>query len=108
MHAICCECGTRLEREPGYFLGSAYINYGITAGFSSLTYVVLHIGLGCSNRVVIPGLMAFCLIFPLLFFRYARSLWLSLDCFFDPVGAQQVRLSSQRKESRDELPNIGP
>ncbi|MCH2203431.1 MAG: DUF983 domain-containing protein [Fuerstiella sp.] len=107
MHCVCSECGTRLEREPGYFLGSTYINYGITAGFSTLTYVLLHIGLGWSNRVVMSGLMAFCLIFPLIFFRYARSLWLALDCFFDPLGAQQVILTSRRSESRDELSNIG-
>jgi hypothetical protein len=28
--------------------------------------------------------MAFCLLFPLWFFRYARSLWLGLDYYFDP------------------------
>jgi len=100
MHPACSECGTRQEREPGYFQDSTYINYGVTAGFSTLPYVLLHIGLGWSNRVVMPD-------FPLIFFRYARSLWLALDCFFDPLGAQQVMLSSRRSESRDELSNIG-
>jgi hypothetical protein len=33
--------------------------------------------------------LAFCLLFPLWFFRYARSLWLALDCYFDPQGARE-------------------
>jgi len=107
MNAVCDECGTRLERDPGYFLGSAYINYGITAGLTTITYVVLHFGFDWSNRILMPGLMAFCLVFPLIFFRYARSLWLALDCFFDRVGAQQAIAGSQQSESRREVPNNG-
>lgn len=30
------------------------------------------------------GLTAFCVLFPLWFFRYARSLWLGFDQYFDP------------------------
>lgn len=117
MNQQCGVCGTRLERDGGYFLGSTYINYGLTAGLTTVSYVLLHFGLGISNQVLMPGLMAFCLIFPLVFFRYARSLWLSLDCFFDRAGAQQMIASSQRTErgpansgpaeSRPEVSNNG-
>ena len=31
MHPTCPHCGIKYEREPGFFLGSIYINYGITA-----------------------------------------------------------------------------
>jgi len=107
MNSVCGECGTKLEREPGYFLGSTYINYGITATLCTVTYVVLHFGFGWPNTVLMPGLMAFVVIFPLVFFRYARSMWLSLDCFFDRVGAQQVIAESQQPESHRELTNNG-
>jgi uncharacterized protein (DUF983 family) len=107
MNSTCEECGTRLEREPGYFLGSTYINYGVTAGLTTVTYVLLHFGLGWPNHVLMPALMSFCLVFPLVFFRYARSLWLALDCFFDRVGARQVIQDSQQSESRREVPNNG-
>lgn len=100
MNTTCDSCGVRLEREPGYFLGSTYINYGVTAGLTTLAYVVLHFGVGWSNRLLMPGLMAFCLVFPLVFFRYARSLWLSLDCFFDRIGARQAIARSRSPESR--------
>jgi hypothetical protein len=64
MHESCDHCGLRYQREPGYFLGSIYFNYGLTA------------------PIVWP-LALFCLLFPLWFFRYARSLWLGFDHFFD-------------------------
>ncbi len=107
MNSTCDECGTRFEREPGYFLGSTYINYGITAGLTTVAYVTLHFAFGLPNRVLMPALMSFCVVFPLVFFRYARSLWLALDCFFDRMGAQQVIKSSQQSESRREVPNNG-
>ena len=63
MNSVCAYCHTRLEREPGYFLGSTYINYGITAGLTTVSYVVLHFAFGWPNRVVMPGLVTFCVIF---------------------------------------------
>ncbi|GIX48111.1 MAG: hypothetical protein KatS3mg131_2322 [Candidatus Tectimicrobiota bacterium] len=29
MHERCSACGLRFAREPGYFLGAMYINYGV-------------------------------------------------------------------------------
>ena len=31
MHAACQQCGRKYERAPGFFLGSIYFNYGVTA-----------------------------------------------------------------------------
>jgi uncharacterized protein (DUF983 family) len=107
MNSVCEHCETQLERDPGYFLGSTYINYGVTASLTTVTYVLLHFGFGWSNQILMPGLMVFCVFFPLVFFRYARSLWLALDCFFDRLGAQQVIAASQQSESRREVPNKG-
>ena len=91
MNASCGDCEFRFEREPGYYLGSTYINYGVTALLATLTYVVLLFGFGLEKEVLLPGLLTFCVIFPLVFFRFARSLWLSLDCFFDRAGAAEAQ-----------------
>ena len=96
MNPACSSCGFRFERPAGYFLGSTYINYGVTAVTTTFSYVVMNFGLGWSKEVLLPGLLAFCLIFPLVFFRFARSLWLSLDCFFDRVGASEAMSDSRR------------
>ena len=84
MHDECDGCGLKYERAPGYFLGSIYINYGVTALTMSFSYIFFHIVLGYENRTVLPPILAFCLLFPAIFVRYARSFWLALDCYFDP------------------------
>lgn len=87
MHERCSSCDLKYERAPGYFLGSAYINYGATALLVTAFYVISRYVLGYENRQVLPLLLTFCVLFPLLFFRHARSLWLSLDTICDPEGS---------------------
>ena len=41
MHGECLHCGAKLEREPGFFLGSIYFNYGLTALIVGVTYPLL-------------------------------------------------------------------
>lgn len=91
MEKTCQRCGFRFERDPGYFLGSTYINYGLTTLLTTWTYIVLHFVIGIGKGWLIPGLATFCVIFPVVFFRYARSLWLSFDCYFDRTGALEQR-----------------
>jgi len=82
MHTHCPGCNLKYERAPGYFLGSTYINYGLTA----VLYVALHFGIRFDNRTLSRPLAAMCVLVPLYNFRYARSLWLAIDCYFDVAG----------------------
>ena len=94
MRDRCTACGFLFEREPGYFLGSTYINYGMTTLLTTWSYIVLHFVFSIDKKWLIPPLATFCVIFPLVFFRYARSLWLSFDCYFDRTGAWEQREKS--------------
>jgi len=78
MHDHCPSCGLKLEPEPGFYLGSIYANYAVTVLTASAAFVLLVFGAGFSKDSVIWECVAFTLIFPLWFFRYARSIWLSL------------------------------
>ena len=91
MKTTCERCGFRFERDPGYFLGSTYINYGLTTFLTTWSYIAVRFVMGIEQRWLIPGLATFCIIFPLVFFRYARSLWLAFDCYFDRTGALEMR-----------------
>lgn len=84
MHEKCDVCGLPFQPQPGYYLGAIYINYGLTALLVSVTFVSLFLGFDVSPDVLLWPLVAFCLVFPLWFFRYARSLWRSFDEYFDP------------------------
>ena len=83
MREKCAHCGLKYEREPGYFLGSIYINYGLTAFLTSVGWVTLRFAYGIESRWLAVAFGAFCVLFPMLFFRYARALWLAMHCRFD-------------------------
>ena len=83
MNNRCEKCEFTYEREPGYFLGSSYINYGWTAISMTVAYVFFHFTLGLPNYYVMPPLVTYSVVFPIFFHRYARALWLAFDCYFD-------------------------
>ena len=85
MHPSCSRCALTFEREQGYFVGAIYINYAATtliaiAGFLMLDYFT---PISLSQQLLLWG--AFAILFPLFFFRYSRSLWLSVDYLFTPA-----------------------
>jgi len=84
MYPRCQVCNLRFEREQGYFLGAIYINYAITVmimlmGFFILDYVA---EISLASQIILWS--AFGVLFPMFFYRYSKSLWLSIDCIFDP------------------------
>jgi uncharacterized protein (DUF983 family) len=91
MNEKCSTCGLKYEREPGYFWGATYISYGWTAGTMTFAYLVLHIFLEYSNAYVLPPLLAYIVLFPIFFHRYARALWLAFDCFWDYTELENSR-----------------
>ena len=87
MFKMCSECGSchfRFEREAGYFVGAMYINYGVTVFIAFASYFALDY---FTSIPFYPNLIlwgVFSALFPIFFFRYSRSLWLSLDYIFNP------------------------
>lgn len=84
VHEHCPVCGVKFEREPGFFLGSIYINYGLTAVIATAAYIVLQFVYGYPEKQVLIGTLTFVVLFPLWFHRYARSLWAGFDQWHDP------------------------
>ena len=80
----CDGCNLKYEREPGFFLGSIYINYGLTALICAIVYPVLMFNEIVADNVLMPSVLAFSILFPIWFHRYARSLWLAFDQKMDP------------------------
>ncbi|MGD9723688.1 MAG: DUF983 domain-containing protein [Pirellulales bacterium] len=85
MYPECPWCELKYEREPGYFLGSIYINYGLTALLVTVLYFALFFSEVVSPDAALWIVAAVAVVFPLCFFRYARSLWLGFDHFWDPT-----------------------
>lgn len=85
MHERCEACGLKYERAPGYFLGSIYFNYGMTALLVTVLYFACYFGELIPQQYLLWSLAAFSVAFPVWFFRYARSLWVGMDHFLDPL-----------------------
>ncbi len=114
MHHQCEHCGLVFERAPGFFLGSAYVNYGFTTLSLTALYMGLHYGLEISNAVLAVPLLAYCIVIPLVLFRYARAWWLAMDCLFDTPGTdldeenwkrQQADLAERARRQRESEPS---
>ena len=95
MRPQCGHCGLRFEREPGYFLGAIYINYGVTALILTAAYLLLEVLLPWPWHWRVAPLIAFALIFPVWFHRYACSLWLGLDHYCDPPTKDESASASE-------------
>ena len=84
MHEVCDNCQLKYEREPGFFLGTIYFNYGLTSLVAATVYPIATFGLKFPRTPTIIAIVAFVVLFPLWFFRYARSLWIGFDQLVDP------------------------
>ena len=94
MYEKCPVCGWRYEREEGYWTGAVAVNLVVTELLIALVAVPLAVALALAQQpitlLLIIGLpMPF--ILPFLFFRHAKSLWMSIDFMVHPVDPEERR-----------------
>jgi hypothetical protein len=99
MYDACPHCHFHYERSPGYWLGSIYANYGLTALIVTGAFFGLFFTEALPEEWIKGLLLAFCLLFPLWFFRYARGIWIAIDVYFDPVSAAKNPAASPEKRT---------
>ncbi len=93
MHERCVGCGLLFEREQGYYVGAIYVNYAATVVVAVTGFLILdaYTDLSLTAQIIMWGIWG--IAFPLFFFRYSRSLWLSLEYLFnpEPLGPRGTR-----------------
>ena len=87
MHADCPHCNLKFEREQGYFVGAIYINYAATIAVAVPGFFILDAFTNLSINHQLAIWVPFAVIFPLVFFHHARSLWLALDHLINPSAS---------------------
>jgi uncharacterized protein (DUF983 family) len=80
----CPSCGLLYGREQGYFVGAIYLNVMATEALILLVYLVSVFTGMISDRIIFPLLIGMAIALPLIFFRFSRSLWLSIDHIISP------------------------
>ena len=99
MRTECGNCHFRFEREAGYFVGAMYINYGMTVFIAFAGYFALEYFTSISFLANFILWVAFSALFPIFFFRYSRSLWLSFDYIFNPSELQNPHKEGNKPPS---------
>jgi uncharacterized protein (DUF983 family) len=79
MRERCRTCELRYEREQGYFVGAIYVNYAVTTAVCLGGVLALDTIVGVTLRTQLAVALPLALLVPVVFFRYARSLWLAID-----------------------------
>jgi uncharacterized protein (DUF983 family) len=86
MHERCPVCNLRFEREPGYFLGSLYISYGMACAFLMFevwigSMLLPEVDLGW---IALGAIVCFIPFVPMVT-RYARVIWIFFDRWLWPT-----------------------
>ena len=84
MNEVCPVCYLNFERAQGYWVGAIYVNYAVTTVVALAGYFVLWSRTGMSTAAQLSIWLPFCVLFPLWFFRYSRSLWLAVEYGVNP------------------------
>jgi uncharacterized protein (DUF983 family) len=80
----CPECGLKIEKDEGFFLGSMSLNYGVTIVGFLVPVLILYLT-GVLSGAVAAGIAGVGAIgVPILFYRSSRSWWLMSYYFFLP------------------------
>ena len=80
MNERCPVCGLQFEREPGYFMGSMYVSYGMSVALLFLLTMLVH-WLWPDMDLGVALLIAVVLYLPVvpLTWRYSRLVWMYFD-----------------------------
>jgi uncharacterized protein (DUF983 family) len=97
----CPQCGFKIERDEGFFLGSMSLNFGVTvAGFLTPVMLLAYYNvIGTTLAIVLAGAGSFG--FPALFYRSSRSWWLMNYYFFLPQHLPANRATLEASEDEN-------
>jgi uncharacterized protein (DUF983 family) len=96
MHETCPVCGFRFEREPGYFVGAIYVNFALTVLFGIAPVVAADVIWGLSIERQLAIAVPLMIVFPIVCFRWSRSLWLVIDYFVTAHDDRAMRRRARR------------
>lgn len=95
----CVVCGVAFERDPGEVTGGICVNsMATTAGICALAFW-LELSRAAPRGFETPITVAFAIVFPIVFYRHSRALW---------IGVLHLTGLVHRDEAADPEPVIRP
>lgn len=94
MRPRCRRCGYQFEREPGFFLGSWFINFCVVTGVL-FALVVAYIGWKAGHPeagALVPVLVGVgvAVVGPIAFFPWSRTIWAAFDLLMTPLELEEI------------------
>lgn len=91
----CPECGLRFERdeEEEYWLGAYTLNFIATELVFALFLLIVLVATWPNppwRAIIWVGVIQMCLT-PILFYPFAKAVWLAIDLIFRPAGPEDFR-----------------
>jgi uncharacterized protein (DUF983 family) len=79
MRENCEACNYHFEREPGYFMGAMYVNYGLTVFEGIFTFLIINFLFdGISNIGLVLSILSVIFLLSMRNFRLSRILWMHI------------------------------
>jgi uncharacterized protein (DUF983 family) len=78
MNKSCSVCHENFEREPGFFYGSMYINYGLTVILGLKLLVLQYFIIGFKPLVFLVSFTILLLLLIPVLFRTSRLIWINI------------------------------
>lgn len=75
MHKTCPQCGVRFERETGEETGGMSVSIVLLGVIFLIIYPLTEVFTDWSLGVHLAIWLPFSILFPIVFYRYSRSLW---------------------------------
>ncbi len=102
LNKACPDCGLRLERDEGFFIGSMSLNYGVTlVCFLTPVMILAYMGvIGTTLAIVLAGIGS--IGFPIAFYRSSRSWWLMQYYLMFPLHLPANKGTGQAAALEDE------
>jgi uncharacterized protein (DUF983 family) len=100
----CRVCGLPFEHDEGFFLGALVLNYTVSFLFGILPAIVLTVRGTFSVPAAIGSACVASVVFPILFYWHAKSLWLASYYFFVPDDLRPSRWQQPVAEEDDGAP----
>jgi uncharacterized protein (DUF983 family) len=89
VRADCPACGTVFQREEGFFVGAIMLNVVTTEAAVMFAAACCLLAFPGRDRLLLGLLVAVALLFPVLFYHHAWSLWLAGDHLVEGLPREQ-------------------
>jgi len=101
LNGACPDCGLKIEKDEGFFLGSMSLNYGVTLICYLCPVALLWYGGVLGGKWAAGLAIGGALLVPAIFYRSSRSWWLMTYYLFLPQHLPANRRALDAKEDEN-------